>query len=310
MGLIQLLKIIALICFVFLFVGGPGYYASRSLNAAWDLGHIFFFAVVAYLALHYMRQKTAWPYTRQCLIIISGGLFFGILIEFIQSLSAREMSIVDIFNDFTGILLACAFLAPNRKALIKKHLRFLQTASLLTLVFGCYPLALALVDEQIAASRFPLLADFETPFELKRWAGDRSCRTIDHSIARQGNASMKMEFDTSQYSGASLKHFPHDWRGYQTLRFSIYNPSKDPLVIHCRVHDSRHDLNGNRYNDRFNTTFTVLPGWHDLEIPLEDIMNAPKNRKMALDDIRGLGIFVIRQPQPRTIFLDHVRLAP
>lgn len=306
----KILLAISLGCFVLLFVGGPGYYASRSLNAAWDLGHIFFFAVLTYLAMQYIHLKTSWTYKRQRLVIVLCGVFFGVLIEIIQSLSAREMSAVDVFNDFTGILLACAFLGPGRKALLKKQLRFLQITSLLALVFGCYPLATVLVDEYIADRQFPLLADFETPFELKRWTADRPYRTIDHTIARHGNTSMKIELDTSQYSGTSLKYFPHDWRGYQALRFSIYNPSEDSLPIHCRVHDKQHDLNGNHYYDRFNTTFTVLPGWNDFKIPLEDIMNAPKNRKMDLNNIRGLGIFVIRQPKPRAIFLDHVRLTP
>ena len=39
------------------------------------------------------------------------------------------------------------------------------------------------------------------------------------------------------------------------------------------------------------------------------IANAPHKRKMALNQIQGLEIFAASLPEPRTVYIDDVRLA-
>ncbi len=47
----SLMAVIAVICFVLFFVGGPDYYSQRSYKYFWDLGHILFFFILSYLIL-------------------------------------------------------------------------------------------------------------------------------------------------------------------------------------------------------------------------------------------------------------------
>jgi hypothetical protein len=72
---------------------------------------------------------------------------------------------------------------------------------------GLLPLAVAITDEWIAKNQFPVLADFETPFEIYRWVGGTAF-DIDNGISYHGGSSLKIQLNTSKYSGVALKYFP------------------------------------------------------------------------------------------------------
>jgi hypothetical protein len=151
------------------------------------------------------------------------------------------------------------------------------------------------------------LADFETPFEIERLSGGARF-SIDHEIAIHGESSLKVLLTTEKYSGVGLKHFPRDWRGFDSLRFSLFNSSTGPFKIVCRVHDSFHYGEGGMYDDRFNMRFMLIQGWNNIIIPLENIAKAPTNRKMDLSHIQVFGIHVVRLPKPEIIYIDYIRL--
>jgi hypothetical protein len=113
---------------------------------------------------------------------------------------------------------------------------------------------------------------------------------------------------TAKFSGVSLFHFPGDWRGYQTLHCSVYNPLAASLVLIARIHDALHKEQGSEFSDRFNQQFTLQQGWNDLVISLEKVKNAPKGRAMEMQHIEGFGLFVVQQADPLEIYLDHVYL--
>jgi len=235
-------------------------------------------------------------------------MFIGFAIELVQlGPDNRTPDLADIIRNFVGCLFAFAFLAPSRSTLPKRNLRLLQGITILALLIEFFPLTKALIDEEIAREQFPVLADFETPFESDRWTGGAKI-SIDHETARHGKSSLLIRLTTAQYSGVALKYFPGDWRGYSLLQFSVFNPSSAPLSVVCRAHDSLHFKNGGEYNDRFNKSFVIDPGWNDIEIPLENIANAPKNRQIEMSEIQGLGIFTVRLPKPKTIKIDYLRL--
>ncbi|MDY6951840.1 MAG: hypothetical protein SWE60_10025 [Thermodesulfobacteriota bacterium] len=169
------------------------------------------------------------------------------------------------------------------------------------------PFAIALTDEQIAREQFPVMADFETPFETDRWTGGAKMG-IDRDMARHGTASLIIHLTTAQYSGAGLKYFPGDWSDYSVFRFSVFNPSSAPMKVLCRVHDALHFKKGGKYEDRFNRTLVIDAGWNDIDISLEDIAKAPKNRPMEMSRIQGFGIFTVQLPTPQTINIDYLRL--
>ncbi len=292
----------------FFFFGGPGYHSSRSFQNAWDLGHILFFAVLSclldlYLARRY-RYFSAWF---RFALIFSAVFVCGLAVELLQTGNGnRTPSLLDMLRNQLGCLFAYAFLL--RQGLRSEPWRRLfRVTVLLLMLLAVWPFVRALVDEHLAGRQFPVLSDFETPFERNRWVNDRQMRP-EKALVRHGAKAMRVRLSTAKYSGVSLFYFPHDWRGYQWLRFSVYNPQPVPLVLNSRIHDALHKEHGNGFHDRFNQQFDLQPGWNDLAVSLEKVEQAPRGRRMDMEHVEGFGLFVVQQQTPLEIVLDHVYL--
>ncbi len=296
----------AILLAVFLFMGGPGYQSPRSLSAAWDLGHIAAFSLWSYLLVTWrvLRESSI---AHQCGIALAFCLVAGTATEGIQFLLGRDASIGDLLRDMVGGVITLSWFSPSSKVLPVQVLRAARTVAATLLLIACLPFASAVTDEEIARLQFPVLSDFETPFETSRWDGSARF-SVDHSAARHGKASLRVEMDTSLYSGIALVYFPRDWRGYRTLSLEALNPSPQVIDIICRIHDLRHEEGKQHYEDRYNKAFHLRSGWNKIRINLEEVARAPAGRTLDLGTIRAVGIFTTRLPTPRTIFLDHIRL--
>ncbi len=290
------------------FLGGPGYYSPRSVKAAWDLGHVLFFLPFSWLLCSFLQ--TRHPDMRGAALLMRVAmvvLLLGVCIELLQSqIHGRSMSLADIFRNLLGTLLAFAFFCPA--AGTRQHTRFLLQVSIIILsLLACLPLFISLYDEQVARSQFPLLADFETPFELSRFDGQERV-SLSTSIHRHGKRSMRIRLTTETYSGVTLFYFPRDWQAYARLKFSVYNPNDRMIALHCRVNDRLHGEHDRAFSDRFHRRILLKQGWNDLQFTLEDIRQAPASRDMDLSRIELVGIFVAREPAPLTLYLDWLRL--
>ena len=288
---------------VLLFVGGPGYRSSRSLSAAWDLGHLVAFSLWGYLLVTRNPLKDATP-ARQWGTILAFSFVAGAATEGIQWVSGGDASLDDFLRDACGGVLTLSWFAPSAHILPRWVRRTARGLAATLFLIACLPLAAALSDEAIARVQFPVLSDFETPFETSRWDGGAR----DTSFAFHGKASLRVDMDTSLYSGIALVHFPRDWKGYGTLNMEVLNPSSEEIDITCRIHDRQHEKGDQRYEDRFNKGFLLRPGWNDLRIDLGEVARAPVGRSMDLREIRVVGIFATGLTAPRTIYVDHVRL--
>ena len=293
------------LCATFLFLGGPDQYTARSVLHLWDLGHILLFALFIYIILNdsgWFKEKS---FIIQLTWVILITFFLGVVSELAQNNFNRRPEIGDMRRDIEGGLLALFFFSATSSRLPNLLLRSLQVVILIAVIFEAAPVGKAIMDEATARRSFPVLADFETPFEINRWRG-RANISINNEIAYNGKASMKVRLTTAKYSGVFMRYFPRDWKGYAYLHAAIYNESRQPLEITVRIND---ELHINRYNDRFNRVYLLRTGWNKISIPLERVKNAPKKRKMDLRRIRSFGFFVISQPVPKTIYIDNVRLA-
>ncbi|MFT5597904.1 MAG: hypothetical protein ACI9V8_001900 [Urechidicola sp.] len=153
----------------------------------------------------------------------------------------------------------------------------------------------------------PLLADFESKFELSHWTSNVLI-TLDKNITVHGDFSTRIELTTNKYSGASLSFFPGNWKNYERLLFSIFVSDNSTLLITSRIHDQQHQQGGYLYNDRFHKRTRLQPGWNPITINLADVISAPKTRPMAIESIANFRIFTSNLKQARVIYLDHLRL--
>lgn len=303
----KILILVSGICFLLLFVGGPDSFSPRSYKYSWNLGHIFSFSIWSYLLLSSWEWISKRSFLIQSILVLSFALVLGVLIELIQINIGRTFSNVDVFNDLIGSLIVLTFFNPSRKNISKIILRLLQFTVVFLILLAIFPLARASIDEYFSMKKFPILSDFETPFEIERWSGKTKLK-INNDIVRNGKSSLRVPLSTTKYSGVSLKHFPNDWRNFSTLQFSVFNTSFDLLKIHCKVYDMLHTVNGYTFDDRFNGEFMLTHGWNDIKIRIDLISNASVRRKMNLSNIRSFGIFVVRLSQPKVIYIDDVRL--
>ena len=157
-----------------------------------------------------------------------------------------------------------------------------------------------------ASRQFPLISDFETRFEAKRWSNGE----IEDGIARHGNKSLNIALKTRKSAGTILKRSFGDWRGYSVLAFSLNNPDDQPLRITVSIRDREHFRRGGKFYDRFNRRFILKKGWNDITIPVADIRNAPSDRELDLGNLSEVVIFASDLPEPQRINLDYVRLIP
>ena len=295
---------VATVCLVLLFVGSLGPDYPRSWYHIWDLGHLLSFALWTWL---YLRWKPLPRFWTQLLLVL--GLFFllGGATELLQAALGRTASWTDLAKDLLGCLLAVVFCSPARNSLPKWQRTSLQLLVLMLVAWSLLPMARVVADELIARQQFPLLSGFEISTEADRWGGG-SRQVLDPHVAKSGAASLRVELSTQPYAGVGLLHFPSDWRGYRLVRLHLFNPEPEPLLLHFRIHDQLHRLQGNAYSDRFNTSFTLPGGWSKIDVPLQQVQEGPKNRDMQMARIAGMLLFVVKLEQPRSFNIDEVLL--
>ena len=292
--------------FALFFIGGPDFHASRSLKSFWNLGHILFFSLLPLLLLN--TSKTSKSYPQQVLYIVVLTIVIGTLVEVLQTgLDNRIPDMGDIFRNIIGSLVGLVFFLPSRKNIPKKRLLIIQTLVVLLVMLQLMPILKAFWDENMAERQFPLLSGFETPFEIDRWTGGAKIE-IEKDAKNNGDFALKVMLNTETYSGVGLKYFPGNWEGYRFFQFSVFNPQETELKLTCRIHDWQHTQGRQVYADRFNQSYSILQGWNTITIPLEQVKAAPENRQMDMQRIQGVGIFTIRLPQSRIIYIDDVRL--
>jgi len=302
-----LLGLVLVLIFPFFFWSGPGYHSPRSYKAVWNLGHILFFTLATVFACSLAWQRGMKTDQKFVLVLLVTGIVIGILIEVVQlGISGRSVDCRDVYRDILG-LFAGLFLCRIIPGPIRLQ-RLLGLILIIFLLFSGVPLIMALTDEVLAVRQFPLLADFETPFEAWRFMPTNRVRRTA-LYARHGRHSLRVQLTTATYSGVSLFSFPHNWQGYEQLHFSVYNPYQSELTLYCRIHDKWHKDHGQRYDDRFNQRLRLIPGWNDYRIPLAAVRFAPLQREMDMRAIESFALFVARQDRARVLYVDHIFLS-
>lgn len=276
----------------------------RSIMALWDLGHILFFSFfIRIISGNQISNTFSLRWSGKAILSV---LIIGVLIEIIQSgLSGRINSLNDVLRDLCGGILGLVWV--NWKNVSLKIRPVIFVFIFLLLAINIVPLCLALTDEKRARDDFPVLSTFENAAEISRWEVETTVARVKKPT-RQGQYSLRVFLTTKMYSGIGLKYFPNDWRGMRELRLSIFNPDSSELEILFSIYDRQHTQGQQLYSDRFNRTILMPPGWTDVCFLVDEIVNAPKDRKMDLEDIDYLGLFVNNLKADKVIYIDDVRL--
>jgi len=281
----------------FLFIGGPDWSSGPVYKSAWNLGHILLFALLT-IAVRPWQWLQGW---RLWLLVTGALLATGILIEAIQYGDNREADWRDLLRNLIGSWLVLAwrplFLKETRITAGNWLLAAFTTLMLLVELGSVARIA----GQQIEINhQLPVLYDFRRDNPGAFWSGPITTSTAH---TQQGSKSLKISLGTETYSGVSLDNFPSDWRGFSRLTLTLFNPGDGPLPMTLRINDVEHDRGQNAYSDRFNASLDLQPGFNTFTIPLATIEQAPAQRPMMMNEVRRLGLFATRLPEPRTVYL-------
>lgn len=299
------LALFILILSVLFFIGGP-LRSLRSVQEAWNLGHIIYFSLLP-LLLQQFPGIGEIRSIRQAGFYLGFTVVVGLLVELLQHGVNRSVDIGDMFRNLIGAGVALCFILPAKKTVPVQVLRILQMIIIFAIAYQCVPTVMALRDEFQARKAFPVLADFETSLQKERWSSKSEIRLMDEEGNLQ-NSVLLVKLTTDKYTGASLNYFPANWEGYDSVQFRINNIMPASLRVICRIHDRQHEKGAREYADRFNKGFDLVHGWNTITIDLDDVRNAPQERKMNLGKMRNLHIFAVDLKNPREIYIDDVKL--
>ncbi|QSP96603.1 succinyl-CoA synthetase subunit beta [Marinobacter salinisoli] len=231
----------------------------------------------------------------------------GGAIEVVQSDVGREASWHDMLRNLIGVWIVLAWrhrLDSKQSAQASAHTA-LMLASTLLLLFELGTTAAIGVRQFKVAHQLPQLYDFSHNDPTPYWQGEL---TPSKEYAGPHEQSLRLDLNTKLYSGGSLGNLPSDWRGYQRLHLALFNPNSEPLPITLRINDWTHAFGNNAHSDRYNTRLTLQPGAQTITVDLYDIEQAPRTRRMDMDSVSQLKLFVSRLPEPTTIYIQDLRL--
>jgi hypothetical protein len=279
--------------------------STRSVYYLWESGHLFLFFLGWHIFYTFCPRFLNLTSDRQLAILLGTTFLCVVVLEGLQSsLSGKPLSFIDVLGDTAGTLLFLSF----RSRTHGNNNFFLHGAALLLTGFVLWPVLYSFADERLARYQFPLLADFETPFEASRFEGKAGGMSSSREQAFHGKSSLRLSLFPGPWSGVMLKYFPSNWRGYNQLHFAVYNPDRQPVFLEVSIHDTLHEQGNKPYNDLYSRIISLPAGWTRIQIPLEEVQRGPQNRQMDLTHIRGLGFFVERETNPLALYLDNIRL--
>lgn len=285
----------------FFFVAEPVWLGLSWLPGIANFGHIFFFASLT-LLVHSRYPLTGprqwWEMTGMVLIV-------SLFIELIQGQIGRTASVADVLRNLLGTWTVIAWQLSHRP--IRFYGRALVSVLLIIEVFL---IAQGGLHRYRTFQQFPILNTLEAVADMKQWRAVNGRLSRALIPGRQGEYALSIELLPGDFAGAIFTGFPSDWSDYSQLHLDLHNPQGEAVSITLRIHDRQHQQGPAawRYEDRFNRSFLLEPGWNHLSIRLEDVAKAPAGRLLDLEQINELRLFVADSKKPQVIHVDNLRL--
>lgn len=282
-----------LLAIPFFFIGGPSSVSLDAYRRFWDLGHSLFFALVAVNLVWWGIIKTP----RQFSIAFVMVVLLSLAIEKLQSWVGRDASWLDVLANLSGFVLGYSLTQAFE---LKTFL--LRLASLLGLMPGLWSFFKSAMVVAVAWQQFPVLLNGDSFWEQKAWGGDIPLQKISQQ------SGYRIVFPGKAFVSSDMMGFVQSWNGYQNLVFEVNNLGAKELLLTLRISDKQHELSDQEYSDRFNRRLLLLPGENRIEVSLEEIANSPAKRKMDMDEIYLLMLFLPEDGESQKIHLNKLYL--
>lgn len=280
----------------------------RSAIAFHDFGHVLAFGLVTVL-LWYGVPFRGRRMGRVAAAVLA-AIALGVLVEILQWVTGGNGDVDDVIRDAAGTLAAALLILSITTTRWGPSRVLLLIASAMVVLTAAYPALSAFSDESVARAQFPVLARFERQIELSRFDLGR-VEHVELSSTQDDRGmtvpAMRVDLPVGRYPGFALRHFPRDWRGYTALSLLIVNRAATPLTVGIRIDDARHN---NERTDRYDGSFTLVPGPNRIEIPLSAVVSAPRGRLLDIAQVGTVRIFAGSLTEPRQLLIGPIALLP
>ncbi|MGB5630245.1 MAG: hypothetical protein WBM57_12805 [Woeseiaceae bacterium] len=268
--------------------------------------HVPVFGLIALSLYRIASQRLVWP--KSVVVAFVGACAFGLLSELAQIGTSRDASLGDFVADCLGAAgFLAIYLALWPPLATSGSRRFFNAgAGALILGFALAPLmhvSAAYVERNLQR---PVIANFDGMF-------GRQLIRIQHADYQVVPASAdeptfaRLTLGSGPWPGIAFHDLWNDWTQYENLVVSLAIEGTDDLDLGLRVHDLKH-RETKTFVDRYNRTFHLGPGEHELRIPLSDLQAAPRGRSMNLREIDELIIFSDASNAGRSFRIYGIRL--
>jgi hypothetical protein len=289
---------------------------TKFWTAVYDFGHGPLFGLMALLFLQLFRlgrnggdRGSAAPY----FLAFGAAVLVGALAEAAQFRSPRDADPLDALRNAAG---AAAFLAGHaaldgRRQKGPARSRRTRGVLIVTAVLLMGALAVPLVavglDYRRRNAALPVLMDMDAT-----WAPrfqDLVSSTLRPADATAGWSTdarpSRLLLSRARFPRFEIEEPYPDWTAYRKLRFEVFSTQAEPVAVFVRIHDARHSGDS---EDRFRQRMMLAPGVNRIELALEDIENAPRDREMDMRRVRSVMLFADQPAEPIELYLGDFRL--
>ncbi len=151
-----------------------------------------------------------------------------------------------------------------------------------------------------------ILFDFKSDSDLDQFSWE--CHTLfslSNEHATHGKKSLKLELFPSDYPGLAPKLAVNDWQDFSTFSFDVYNPQNREVSLTVRIDDKKDYPD---YPDRYNKSFRLRQGANTIIIPIHELETSGTKRRLNLDNIYKVIMFMAQPKEKAVLFFDNFRL--
>jgi VanZ family protein len=236
-----------------------------------DAGHLFFYALLGF----YFARSLKPPIAVGFLLMLSAGL-----LELIQPHLGRDGTFEDFVVSGVGAFYGL-WLRVRRQVLAQAILG----VALSVLVMIPIYLRMQVIREQ--ERNFPdfIVSDeraLRTLFQPNRSGGHDSAE-----ISFGGGTVLVKPVVGAAWPGIVYYNYQLPWTGYEALEIVVKSAQRQYLHVRIDDHQKCRD-----FGDRYNASFPLNEGDTLIRIPLSEIENGPIGRKLELNRIRNIYLFL------------------
>jgi VanZ family protein len=275
----------------------PNQSRSPWVSKLLDVGHVPLFALVT-VCFWRLVGRRIW-------LAFSLAVVSAVAAEVGQTFVDRSGDLLDVVRGLLGALIAVVWLQLRPRAVAWRRI---AAGSAITCALAAWPFwdcGPILLDAVRAYRSFPVLSDFQSPWEPLRWFTDgallKRVAAVEHGEGWAGR------LDVSPHqggNGAILFPIVQDWSSYRRLGCT-FSFSGEPLRILISVRDGRKARPPLR---RFDLERVYVAGRHRVVIDLHDLAAGQRFAPLDLTRIQSFHIVATQLTESRTLYLHTIEL--